>query len=130
MDTPHFALCDAALDPVTDADAIRTAGADSFVDASGAAAAVRSGIDALRPGGRAVLVGMGLPELALPITQIQNKELVLTGVFRYANTCPPPPPPRSRSWRQGRSTWTAWSPVRSLSIRSRTHSNPRPTPAR
>ncbi|MCE7482986.1 NAD(P)-dependent alcohol dehydrogenase [Microbacterium profundi] len=77
-----------ALDPITDADAIRAAGADSFVDASGAAAAVRSGIDALRPGGRAVLVGMGLPELALPITHIQNKELVLTGVFRYANTWP------------------------------------------
>lgn len=75
-----------ALDPITDADAIRTVAADSFVDASGAAAAVRSGIDSLRPGGRAVLVGMGLPELALPITQIQNKELVLTGVFRYANT--------------------------------------------
>lgn len=78
----------AALDPIADAEAILSAGADSFVDASGAAAAVRSGIDALRPGGRAVLVGMGLPELALPITQIQNKELVLTGVFRYANTWP------------------------------------------
>ncbi|GAB3632356.1 NAD(P)-dependent alcohol dehydrogenase [Microbacterium shaanxiense] len=77
-----------ALDPITDADAMRTVAADSFVDASGAAAAVRSGIDSLRPGGRAVLVGMGLPELALPITQIQNKELVLTGVFRYANTWP------------------------------------------
>jgi len=77
-----------ALDPIADADAIRTVAADSFVDASGAAAAVRSGIDSLRPGGRAVLVGMGLPELALPITQIQNKELVLTGVFRYANTWP------------------------------------------
>lgn len=77
-----------ALDPITDADSLRDAGADAFVDASGAAAAVRSGIEALRPGGRAVLVGMGLPELALPITQIQNKELVLTGVFRYANTWP------------------------------------------
>lgn len=64
------------------------AGADSFVDASGAAAAVRSGIAALRPGGRAVLVGMGLPDIPLPITIIQNRELVVTGVFRYANTWP------------------------------------------
>lgn len=77
-----------ALDPVADADAIRTAAVDSFVDASGAASAVRSGIDSLRPGGSAVLVGMGLPNLELPVTQIQNKELWLTGIFRYANTWP------------------------------------------
>lgn len=61
---------------------------DSFVDASGARTAVEAGIAALRPGGRAVLVGMGLPELPMSITQIQNRELVVTGVFRYANTWP------------------------------------------
>lgn len=76
------------LDPVADADELRASAVDSFVDASGAAAAVRSGIESLRPAGRAVLVGMGLPELPLSITQIQNKELILTGVFRYANTWP------------------------------------------
>lgn len=64
------------------------AGVDSFADASGAASAVKAGIQALRPAGRAVLVGMGLPEVPLPITAIQNKELVVTGVFRYANTWP------------------------------------------
>lgn len=77
-----------ALDPIADADAIREAGVDSFVDASGAARAVQGGIESLRPGGRAVLVGMGLPNLELPVTQIQNKELWLTGIFRYANTWP------------------------------------------
>lgn len=77
-----------ALDPIADVDAIRSAGVDSFIDASGAAPAVRSGIDSLRPGGHAVLVGMGLPNLELPVTQIQNKELWLTGIFRYANTWP------------------------------------------
>lgn len=61
---------------------------DSFIDASGAASAVRSGIDVIRPGGRAVLVGMGLPELPLPVTTIQNRELLVTGIFRYANTWP------------------------------------------
>lgn len=64
------------------------AGVDAFADASGAASAVRAGIQALRPAGRAVLVGMGLPEVPVPITAIQNKELVVTGVFRYANTWP------------------------------------------
>lgn len=61
---------------------------DAFVDASGAAPAVRSGISTLRSGGRAVLVGMGAAEISLPVTTIQNRELVVTGVFRYANTWP------------------------------------------
>ncbi|GAA3773597.1 NAD(P)-dependent alcohol dehydrogenase [Microbacterium kribbense] len=76
------------LDPIADAAAVAAAHVDSFVDASGAASAVRAGIESLRPAGRAVLVGMGLPEIALPITRIQNSELVITGVFRYANTWP------------------------------------------
>jgi L-iditol 2-dehydrogenase len=31
---------------------------------------------------------MGPEELALPLPLIQNRELVVTGVFRYANTWP------------------------------------------
>ena len=42
----------------------------------------------LRPGGRVVLVGMGADSMELPVSLIQNRELVLTGVFRYANTWP------------------------------------------
>jgi L-iditol 2-dehydrogenase len=61
---------------------------DAFVDASGAASAVKSGIRAVRPGGRVVLVGMGASEIPLPIPVIQNRELLVTGVFRYANTWP------------------------------------------
>lgn len=76
------------VDPTSPDFAGAVAGVDSFADASGASSAVRAGIQALRPGGRAVLVGMGLPEVPLPITAIQNKELVVTGVFRYANTWP------------------------------------------
>ena len=63
-------------------------GADAFVDASGAPAAVTAGLSALRPAGRAVLVGMGSPTMTLPVQLIQNRELTLTGVFRYANTWP------------------------------------------
>lgn len=61
---------------------------DAYVDASGAPNAIRSGIHTVRPGGVVVLVGMGAKEVALPITVIQNRELIVTGVFRYANTWP------------------------------------------
>jgi L-iditol 2-dehydrogenase len=61
---------------------------DVFVDASGAASAVQSGIRAVRAGGVVVLVGMGAAEIPLPIPVIQNRELIVTGIFRYANTWP------------------------------------------
>lgn len=38
--------------------------------------------------GRVVLVGMGGDELPLPLSHVQNFEIELTGVFRYANTWP------------------------------------------
>lgn len=61
---------------------------DAFIDASGAAAAVQAGIMAVRPAGRVVLVGMGADEVPLPVSRIQNRELLITGVFRYAHTWP------------------------------------------
>lgn len=61
---------------------------DAFVDASGAPAAVVAGVRALRGAGTAVLVGLGAESMELPTQLIQNRELVLTGVFRYANTWP------------------------------------------
>ncbi|MDQ1583316.1 MAG: L-iditol 2-dehydrogenase [Microbacteriaceae bacterium] len=76
------------IDPVAEDVAALDLNVDTFVDASGAAAAVRSGVYAVRPGGTVVLVGMGASEVALPITVIQNRELVVTGIFRYANTWP------------------------------------------
>ncbi|MDM7991457.1 NAD(P)-dependent alcohol dehydrogenase [Arthrobacter sp. zg-Y877] len=63
-------------------------GVDSFIDASGAPSAVRAGIRAVAPGGRAVLVGMGAEDVELPVGIIQNREIWLTGIFRYANTWP------------------------------------------
>lgn len=63
-------------------------GYDAFVDASGSPVAVKQGISALKPGGIAVLVGMGADEIALPVSTIQNRELIVTGIFRYANTWP------------------------------------------
>lgn len=74
------------LDPTRDD--VTSLGVDIFIDASGAESAVRSGILALKPGGHAVLVGMGKDEIALPVSRIQAREIELTGVFRYANTWP------------------------------------------
>lgn len=75
----------AVLDPSVDK---LGSGFDTFIDASGAPAAVVGGIGALRPAGTAVLVGSGADSMQLPTQLIQNRELVLTGVFRYANTWP------------------------------------------
>lgn len=61
---------------------------DAFIDASGAQPAVAAGIAAVRPGGRAVLVGMGAREMSVPVSTIMDREITLTGVFRYTNTWP------------------------------------------
>jgi L-iditol 2-dehydrogenase len=61
--------------------------ADVLIECSGNNQALKDGIRALRPAGRAVAVGMGPSEEAsVPLALIQNKEIVLTGIFRYANT--------------------------------------------
>jgi L-iditol 2-dehydrogenase len=76
----------AVLDPGVES--IGDLGVDAFIDASGAPSAVGDGILAVRPAGRVVLVGSGAESMELPTQRIQNRELVLTGVFRYANTWP------------------------------------------
>lgn len=63
-------------------------GVDAFIDASGVAAAVYSGIKAVGPSGRAILVGMGNEDVTLPVSYIQNNEVWVSGIFRYANTWP------------------------------------------
>ncbi len=76
------------INPMREDIASMDLGVDAFIDASGATPAVLAGLRAVRPGGTVVLVGMGADEIALPIPVIQNKELIITGVFRYANTWP------------------------------------------
>jgi L-iditol 2-dehydrogenase len=61
---------------------------DAFVDCSGAPSAVASGCRAVGPAGVAVLVGMGADEVTLPVSLVQNREIEVTGTFRYANTWP------------------------------------------
>src|SRR5919202_2829103 len=63
--------------------------ADVLIECSGNNAALIAGVGALRPAGTAVVVGMGPGETAeIPLSLIQNREIWLTGTFRYANTYP------------------------------------------
>ena len=61
---------------------------DAFIDCSGSTAAIGAGVRLVRPAGSVVLVGMGADELRLPFGVVQQRELVITGTFRYANTWP------------------------------------------
>jgi L-iditol 2-dehydrogenase len=61
---------------------------DAFIDCSGSPEAIGAGIRQVRPAGSVVLVGMGPDELRLPFGLIQQRELRITGTFRYANTWP------------------------------------------
>ncbi|MGO1972190.1 MAG: NAD(P)-dependent alcohol dehydrogenase [Propionibacteriaceae bacterium] len=63
-------------------------GVDAFIECSGATPAMLSGLQALRPGGTAVMVGMGAEEMTLPVQYIATKEINLTGIFRYVDTWP------------------------------------------
>ena len=74
------------LDPR--ADSVADLGVDAFIDASGAPPAVAAGIAAVRPAGAAVLVGMGGSMMNLPVSLIQNREITVTGIFRYVDTWP------------------------------------------
>lgn len=75
-----------ALNATTDS--VEGLDVDAFIDASGAPAAVRSGIKAVAPAGRVILVGLGADDVELPVSYIQNREIWLSGVFRYTNTWP------------------------------------------
>lgn len=61
---------------------------DAFIDACGVESAVVAGIKATGPAGRVLLIGLGSEEMKLPISHIQNNEIIVTGVFRYTNTWP------------------------------------------
>lgn len=61
---------------------------DVLFECSGAAAALTTGLRRLARAGRAVLIGMGSDTVAVEVPVVQNRELTLTGTFRYANTYP------------------------------------------
>jgi L-iditol 2-dehydrogenase len=61
---------------------------DVLLECSGYPPAIRSALRTLAPAGRAVLVGMGGDEVPLPLSYVQDREIEVTGTFRYANTWP------------------------------------------
>ncbi len=67
---------------------LATEPADVLLECSGHPPAISEGIRALDRAGRAVLVGMGGDEVGLPLSVVQERELEVTGTFRYANTWP------------------------------------------
>ncbi|HET7305957.1 MAG TPA: NAD(P)-dependent alcohol dehydrogenase, partial [Segeticoccus sp.] len=78
----------AAVDPADPAFDPTSLGADAFIECSGATPAMRSGLEALRGGGTAVMVGLGDEEMSLPVQHIATREITLTGIFRYVDTWP------------------------------------------
>jgi L-iditol 2-dehydrogenase len=59
-----------------------------LLECSGHPKATGQALRALDRAGRAVLVGMGGDELPLPLSVVQERELEVTGTFRYAGTWP------------------------------------------
>jgi L-iditol 2-dehydrogenase len=62
--------------------------ADVLLECSGNSRATWDAVSTVARAGRVVLVGMGGDEVTLPLSYLQDRELVLTGAFRYANTWP------------------------------------------
>ena len=61
---------------------------EALIECTGHQAVTQQAVRSLAPAGRAVLVGMGGDEVTLPLSTIQERELLVTGTFRYANTWP------------------------------------------
>jgi L-iditol 2-dehydrogenase len=77
-------VVDARTERVTDLDPPP----EVLLECSGHPSAITEGIRALDRAGRAVLVGMGGDEVLLPLSVVQERELEVTGTFRYAGTWP------------------------------------------
>ena len=61
---------------------------DVLLECSGSPRALESALPHVERDGRVILVGMGADTVALPVPLIQNREIWITGTFRYANTYP------------------------------------------
>jgi L-iditol 2-dehydrogenase len=94
---PHRLAAAADLGATRTVDTTRTSlaqayagrpGSEVLLECSGHPGATADGIRTLAPAGTAVLVGMGGDELTLPLSVVQERELTVTGTFRYANTWP------------------------------------------
>jgi L-iditol 2-dehydrogenase len=62
--------------------------ADVLLECSGNARATWDAVSTTARAGNVVLVGMGGDTVQLPLSYVQDRELTITGAFRYANTWP------------------------------------------
>lgn len=76
IDVSRTHLSDVALEP------------DVLLECSGNARATWDAVSTVARAGRVVLVGMGGDKVELPLSYVQDRELTITGAFRYANTWP------------------------------------------
>ncbi|KYN02632.1 Sorbitol dehydrogenase [Cyphomyrmex costatus] len=72
-------------DVVADIHAIFEGEPNRTIDASGAQSSIRLAILATKSGGVVVLVGMGAPEVQIPLINALIREVDIRGVFRYVN---------------------------------------------
>lgn len=60
-------------------------GFDLVIDATGAQSCIMLGVWAAKPQGRVVGVGMGRPDILVPLTRLSVQEIELVGSFRYGS---------------------------------------------
>ena len=76
IDVSTTSLADAGIEP------------DVLLECSGNARATWDAVSVVARAGRVALVGMGGDTVELPLSRVQDRELTITGAFRYANTWP------------------------------------------
>lgn len=75
--------CDVAAD-LADTDA----GYDCFIECTGVGTVRHDGCLRVRPGGRAILIGVGAQDASVPMLAVIEREVSIHGVMRYAFTWP------------------------------------------
>ncbi len=76
IDVSQTALAEAGIEPTV------------LLECSGNARATWDAVSVMARAGYVVLVGMGGDTVELPLSYVQDRELIITGAFRYANTWP------------------------------------------